>query len=587
MLRLTGLLWLALFAGIVLSRRAEAQLTYPHPSGPVEVRAIQLWYNGFWKHPGWINGTLVDVDAEGSVPIQNNIAVIVGVLAPYEKVIRKYTELGAKAILILRDRGGTPGQGMYLIDGSDQKSLNVPVVEVYQFKTAKKSLYEAMKNHLSTGLPVTIWPQTNEWKTCNENAFQAVWNVILSFMEILILMVAFKRLHEWWEAPRLSVVSIGPICIILEVISALIRLAYTSVDPFWSYRMLPDLGSQILMTAHLPFMFSSGILLTFFWAETLLTTRIKVSPFISEYRKSAFAVIAMLFVLEIACTTARLLVPVTSFNPGYLVQVFYVLVAIVLTVCYLVCAIQLARRLQAISKRKVYIRQMALRFSISTSGYILIIITIALSLAFISNPWGRKILSNGLFLGANLTALLQVYSFRPPTASLGTTTSSNGASGSYQDAKLPPTAIRHRSSNRHSAGPPAHSASITNLTFPTQRPINEYESTEEGMPSSRLKQITTDDSERGEEESSEYLPMDDHPTLTRSARRTHDSLETTSEESNLGGPASLAMDDAKINFGSPSSQNSLNSQDSQDSTRESKVSKDQDSTSSSTDDSHF
>jgi hypothetical protein len=337
------------------------------------------------------------------------------VIAPYDPVIKKAIAKGAIALAIVRNRRGTPGQGMYYVNGEDQMGLTIPVVEIYQVASTKHRIEDAMGPE---GLEVALWPMENKWKKANDIVgFQIFFNVLLSGMEVTIFLIGLWRIHEWTLPSWSRLFSIGPVCIILEMISATLRFISTVVDPFFTFRVyIADLG-MVLLTISVPFLLSSGILLTFFWAETLRASHIKASPFIAEYKKSAGVAIFLLFAGEIATTSVRMTLPVTgSFNPAYLSQVYYVIVSIALIVCYLMCAHQIQNRLAAAkskSKRKDFIRNMNIRFALSSGGYMAFCLSVALSIPLFLIPWGWKIVFNMMVFSLNWSGLMQVYSLKP------------------------------------------------------------------------------------------------------------------------------------------------------------------------------
>lgn len=345
------------------------------------------------------------------------IVMIRNIAAPYQRRLLTEIEAGASAIVVYRDRTDTPGLAMYYKRmGFDERKLTVPVVEAFEDFSLAHSLDKFRGQITSAGIQVSILPEENKWKKMNDlSGVQIFINVLLSSMEIGILFIAVHRVYIWHRFSPTGLLSIGPVCIFLESIAAALRLANTLVDPFTSFRTLPTPFTEILLTAYLPFQLSAGILLTFFWAETLTSNQVQAVPFISEYKVSCFIAIAVLFVGEIVSSTVRNILPVSSFNPAYVVEAFYGIVCIVLTVCYLMCAKQISDRLKRSRAPKTHIRWLTFRFALSSGGYITFVILIILLIWFIGNPWGYKLIFSILFLNANVTALMQVWAFVPPS----------------------------------------------------------------------------------------------------------------------------------------------------------------------------
>lgn len=357
--------------------------------------------------------------------LAGNIGVITHV-APYQDTLRALAKAGAVAAIAVGNRSPTliPGQAMYYIISGDEAEITIPVVTIFQYDSDPKSLHAALREFGQVN--VNIWAQENLWKTANDvYGFQVTFNIILSGMQVTIILIALVRLYDWSQT-RTGLLSIAPVCILLQTISAILRLVLTLVDPFYSFRTMSFLTSNILTTLWAPFFLTSGILLTMYWAETIRRAKVEASPFISEYRNAAFVVVALLFIGEITCTTLRCTVlAAASFNPAYIAEAFYALVALVLTIAYIYCAATIISKLkEASTKRQQHLRSVTLRFAISTSGYLLFVLTLVLSLVFSRTPWGWKCLMNILVLAINISSIIQIGSFAPPPSQMTGSTKS-------------------------------------------------------------------------------------------------------------------------------------------------------------------
>jgi len=130
------------------------------------------------------------------------IVALIDQALPYQERLLAEVEAVASAIVVYRDRTDAPGQGMYYITyGFNESRLNVPVVEAFE----PFSSGTALKHQLSSspnGVQVSIWPQDNPWKKANDVvAFQLVWNVILSAMQMAKRTLALPV--RQWHSPFL------------------------------------------------------------------------------------------------------------------------------------------------------------------------------------------------------------------------------------------------------------------------------------------------------------------------------------------------------------------------------------------------
>lgn len=181
--------------------------------------------------------------------------------APLEGVIDSAQKAGAVAALFYRvSTVDQPGSAMYIVDGSDRRRLKIPVFEAVVLR----------KDHpvfdLPDGYEVRMLPSRNIYFFKGKERFQWVANLVQSFLEMAILTIGFFRVRQFllFKEIKFTIFSIGPICIILDMIGALLRLAYTCVDPFYTFRMIPDRVAIVLVSVSLPFTITAGMLLSFY-----------------------------------------------------------------------------------------------------------------------------------------------------------------------------------------------------------------------------------------------------------------------------------------------------------------------------------
>ena len=162
------------------------------------------------------------------------------------------------AVLLVQDEPGKAGDGMYAVDGKDRRKITIPVIETYATKSNNMSL-------IPDGTYVKIFADYNAWKHIKDGLFYPICNFLISLWEIIIIAIGIIRIHQFlMEDQHFSVLSIGPLCLGLEIIATSIRFAHTILDPFWSARIFHTDTQNVLMTVHIPFSLCSGILLTFY-----------------------------------------------------------------------------------------------------------------------------------------------------------------------------------------------------------------------------------------------------------------------------------------------------------------------------------
>lgn len=195
-----------------------------------------------WNTTGDVAGKIV---AAPSVP-------------PHESQLRKLQSLGAKAVLYVRPGNYPAGFSMYIVDGYHRSDIWIPTMELV-FTPSQKNVLS-----IPEGSFIQCIPTENLHKKERDTKFQFVMNLVQSFWEMGIVGVASYRISQFYALTHLPFLSIAPVCCMLEGFAALLRLSFTMVDPFLTYRMIPERVSLFMSTISWPFSEAAGMLLVFF-----------------------------------------------------------------------------------------------------------------------------------------------------------------------------------------------------------------------------------------------------------------------------------------------------------------------------------
>lgn len=395
----------------------------------------------------WINGTATFAL---SGDLQGKIVIVPGTwyTTPYDRHLRKLVPYQPAGVLVVKPNSATPGDGMYAVDGKDRRTINFPVVEAVTGLGSDPG-------KIREGTYLTIKVEKNQWKAAKDTVWPVLAASALSLCEACTMAIIIYRLHQF-AMSSIPMVSIGPVCLVLELCATMLRFAYTIVDPFFVNRMLPYAISSALFTIHLPFTFASGALLTFYCtphfrnrkmgfalflrgssvpngflanyisntlltcflriigAETLRGTQIKASPFVSEYRIVAISVCVFIFIMEIVAIAVRLTSPKAYVAATYVTLIVYTIITIILTVCYIITATSILKRINEMGGAKTKrVRIMTIRFLLSAVTYIIFIIFEIAFGIIQTRPWGSVIIYPLLFVALDATTLLQVLGLRP------------------------------------------------------------------------------------------------------------------------------------------------------------------------------
>lgn len=204
---------------------------------------------------GWVNATLRHYPTND---VNGRIILVRNALYPYDSLLRTLSKQNPAAVLFVQETTGIPGDGMYAVDGRERKSITVPVAETYASKKVNVTL-------IPDGTFVELFFDHNIYVPIKDSPYFPIMNSLVSMWEWCILLLAGYHLYLFSRAQHtFSWLSIGPLCLVLEMIGLAIRFATTIVDPFYSNRLLHSNAMSILISVHMPFLISSGILLTFY-----------------------------------------------------------------------------------------------------------------------------------------------------------------------------------------------------------------------------------------------------------------------------------------------------------------------------------
>lgn len=168
----------------------------------------------------------------------------------------------------------------------------------------------------------------------------------------------------------------------------------------------------IILLNHLTHIFGYFITIG---AESLTKHNVRAVPFISHYKYAAFVAIGFLFVIEIVCDALRLSTQKLGPISIYISLALYLLVAVVLAVCYVATSALIMRKISELGVKsgKRLIRKLTLRIVISAGGYFVLILGIISFAIFSQFVMGRAVSLNIIFIGFNLAGIMQVIALRP------------------------------------------------------------------------------------------------------------------------------------------------------------------------------
>lgn len=161
---------------------------------------------------------------------------------------------------MVQEQTGIAGDGMYAVDGKERRSITVPVAEAYVTKVLNISV-------IPDGSYIEMRMDANLYKPVMDSAYFPVMNSLVSLWEWCLILLALYHIYLFKKLQRnFSWLSIAVVCLTLEITGLAIRFGTTIVDPFLSARIYPVATAYVLPSVHLPFLLSSGILLTFYCA---------------------------------------------------------------------------------------------------------------------------------------------------------------------------------------------------------------------------------------------------------------------------------------------------------------------------------
>lgn len=146
-------------------------------------------------------------------------------------------------------------------------------------------------------------------------------------------------------------------------------------------------------------------------AEALSSTPAKSTNRISKYRYLAIGAVLLLFVIEGMSLALRVGFRRT-FEHSAFIFFIYVILSLILSGCYLICMVEILRRVSKLKKRDQW-QIVTFRFAITSLGYLLLLLAEIIYFVWLENPWGTKIALNLFYIALNWIATGTVVSLKP------------------------------------------------------------------------------------------------------------------------------------------------------------------------------
>ena len=103
-----------------------------------------------------------------------NILIVKSAPFPYDELLRELAKKRPLAVIMVQNRRGVAGDGMFYVDGKDRSTINFPVAESHSNDTQDLA-------DVPEGAFMTVQFEKNRWKAVKlDTKFQAVCGALLS-----------------------------------------------------------------------------------------------------------------------------------------------------------------------------------------------------------------------------------------------------------------------------------------------------------------------------------------------------------------------------------------------------------------------
>eukprot|EP01129_Flabellula_baltica_P013829 TRINITY_DN6503_c0_g1_i1.p1 TRINITY_DN6503_c0_g1~~TRINITY_DN6503_c0_g1_i1.p1 ORF type:complete len:431 (+),score=52.68 TRINITY_DN6503_c0_g1_i1:1-1293(+) len=209
----------------------------------------------------------------------------------------KLQEMGA-LVAVIKEKIDPPGR-RYIFD-RNRPGVSIPVAAINASDTGYifDTLDECSKN--STYISITISIDENTWTSFLPVIL--VFNVILAIFGGAALILSGYKIFLFIKEGQFEF-SVGVICLLLCFLGDIQRIIGAILDPYLFIEYDDYVLCTVFLVSHFPFLISSGLIITFYWAEAIRPKTGKISKFLNAFRVPFFIVVGVLFAIFIGIFT--------------------------------------------------------------------------------------------------------------------------------------------------------------------------------------------------------------------------------------------------------------------------------------------
>jgi hypothetical protein len=168
--------------------------------------------------------------------------------------------------------------------------VSIPVAEINQGAFAEIS--QAILN--GTIIEATLTSEGNPWSNILGGIpVIVVFRAIFTATAVGLIGFALYKLIAYIRVQK-SQFNVPQVCLALEIIANLLRIAYFAVDPFACFGYYGN-ALSFMTTISFPFEVATFVLITFYWYEAVTNASLEVYPFLARF-KPFFFVFCILFI---------------------------------------------------------------------------------------------------------------------------------------------------------------------------------------------------------------------------------------------------------------------------------------------------
>jgi hypothetical protein len=174
----------------------------------------------------------------------------------------------------------------------------------------------------------------NPWREFRRSV-AVPWRVVFTILSATVSVIALAHLIAYVKIYG-PLVSVPQVCLAIATVANIFRTIYNALDPVYLGVAFTGPGAHMTSTISIPANIIMTLLIAFYWAELLDSSKVKVTAFLSKMKIPFILISIVVTVFEIASSGARAaLLPNVDFIATITV-ILYLIITVAMTIFFII-----------------------------------------------------------------------------------------------------------------------------------------------------------------------------------------------------------------------------------------------------------